>query len=557
MKPGYVLNTYRDVLTEFEKSEILDYRQIYFVGPNAQKVHDSHLKEYNNGYDDERGDYKVVIGDHIGYRFEVKEKLGKGSFGQAYKCWDHKEKEYVALKIIRNKKKLQYQANIEVKILTHLRDHDPDDTHNVIRMKDAILFRNHLWVGFELLNINLYEFIKLTDFEGLSVGLIRRFAIQILYALNFFKQQKIIHWDLKPENILLKNKYKSGIKVIDLGSACFIDSKVYTYIQSRFYRAPEIILGVPYTYAIDMWSLGCILAELYTGLPLFQGESEKDQIGYIMEILDVPPPTLLMQGARSHLFFERDGTPIITPNSRGKRRYPCTKDIQQVMECDDRLFLDFIMRCLVWEPEKRMTPEEALRHEWVLDGLPPQILINHQKLHNIPDNALPINIKKKLDKFFRKKTKEDKKSTNKSLSSKSNSTDKNYSLSKKSSTNNSIPRKKKTRKFELIGFSPKSNWELTKEKLNKEARKSISKGKKKLKITKKRKHRFIRRLGDRKGQLNGTATNQTATIEESSEERSAVQETSLPNKKSSNDMGVYPNNLPFYGKKNRLPLFHN
>lgn len=63
-----------------------------------------------------------------------------------------------------------------------------------------------------------------------------------------------------------------------------------------------------------------------------------------MEILDVPPSTLLMQGARSHLFFERDGTPIITPNSRGKRRYPCTKDIQQVMECDDRLFLDFIMR---------------------------------------------------------------------------------------------------------------------------------------------------------------------------------------------------------------------
>lgn len=104
-----------------------------------------------------------------------------------------------------------------------------------------------------------------------------------------------------------------------------------------------------------------------------------------------------------------------------------------------------------------MTPEEALRHEWVLDGLPPQILINHQKLHNIPDNALPINIKKKLDKFFRKKTKEDKKSTNKSLSSKSNSTNKDYSLSKKSSTNNSLPRKKKTRKFELIGFSPKSN----------------------------------------------------------------------------------------------------
>jgi dual specificity tyrosine-phosphorylation-regulated kinase 2/3/4 len=356
MKPSYVLNSYRDVLTEYEKTEILEYKEIYFVGPNAKKIRglpcqdeesDFHYKEIgnnNNRYDDEKGDYKVVEGDHIAYRYEVKEKLGKGSFGQVFKCWDHKEKEYVALKIIRNKKKLQFQAKVEVNVLRHLRSRDPDDTHNVIKMKDSVMFRNHLCVGFELLNINLYEFIKLTDFEGLSVGLIRRFAIQILYALNFFKQEKVIHCDLKPENILLKNKYKSGIKVIDLGSACFINTKVYTYIQSRFYRAPEIILGVPYTYAIDMWSLGCILAELYTGLPIFQGEDEKDQIGYIMEILDVPPISLLAKGARSHLFFEKDGTPIITPNSHGKRRYPCTKDIQQVMECDDSLFMNFITR---------------------------------------------------------------------------------------------------------------------------------------------------------------------------------------------------------------------
>lgn len=187
MKPGYVLNTYRDVLTEFEKGEILDFRQIYFVGPNAKKVNGFPWKEYNNGYDDERGDYNVVIGDHISFRYEVKECLGKGSFGQAYKWWDHKDKEYVALKIIRNKKKLQYQANVEVKILTHLRDNDPDDNHNIVRIKDAFTFRNHLWVSFELLSINLYEFIKLNDFEGLSISLIRRFAIQILYALNFFK----------------------------------------------------------------------------------------------------------------------------------------------------------------------------------------------------------------------------------------------------------------------------------------------------------------------------------------------------------------------------------
>ena len=81
---------------------------------------------------------------------------------------------------------------------------------------------------------------------------------------------------MKPEKILLKAPNKSGIKVIDFGSSCFEAERIYTYIQSRFYRAPEIILGIPYTPAIDMWSFGCVLAELYTGFPLFPGENEAE-----------------------------------------------------------------------------------------------------------------------------------------------------------------------------------------------------------------------------------------------------------------------------------------
>jgi serine/threonine protein kinase len=88
------------------------------------------------------------------------------------------------------------------------------------------------------------------------------------------KDENIIHCDMKPENILLKSKDKSGIKVIDFGSSCFSDQRIYTYIQSRFYRAPEIMLGIPFTTAIDMWSVGCILIELYIGVPIFPGESE-------------------------------------------------------------------------------------------------------------------------------------------------------------------------------------------------------------------------------------------------------------------------------------------
>jgi len=87
----------------------------------------------------------------------------------------------------------------------------------------------------------------------------------------------------------LRKKNKSGIKIIDFGSSCFKERRIYTYIQSRFYRSPEVILGLEYTCAIDMWSLGCILFEMYTGDPLFPGESEQEQMQLIMEIKKMPP----------------------------------------------------------------------------------------------------------------------------------------------------------------------------------------------------------------------------------------------------------------------------
>jgi len=114
---------------------------------------------------------------------------------------------------------------------------------------------------------------------------------------------------LKPENILLKSPNKSGIKIIDFGSGCFLEERMYTYIQSRFYRAPEVIFGIPYTMAIDMWSLGCILCELFTGVPIFPGEDEVEQVSCFMEILGVPDKELLMTSTRGHLFFDNHKIP--------------------------------------------------------------------------------------------------------------------------------------------------------------------------------------------------------------------------------------------------------
>ena len=123
--------------------------------------------------------------------------------------------------------------------------------------------------------------------------LVRRFAFQILKALKFLNEHSIIHCDLKPENILLRENTNSMIKVIDLGSSCFSNQRIYEYIQSRFYRSPEVILGLPYKCSIDMWSLGCLLFELYTGYPLFPGKDEFSQILLIIETNGFPPKYIL------------------------------------------------------------------------------------------------------------------------------------------------------------------------------------------------------------------------------------------------------------------------
>ena len=130
---------------------------------------------------------------------------------------------------------------------------------------------------------------------------------------------------------MLRQVNKSAIKVIDLGSACYDDEKIYSYIQSRFYRAPEIMLGIPYTQAIDMWSFGCIVIELYIGYPIFPGETEKEQFQYIMETMGLPPNNLLDMATRKEIFFNEDGTPKLEKNSRGKIRQPGTKSLSSIM----------------------------------------------------------------------------------------------------------------------------------------------------------------------------------------------------------------------------------
>lgn len=336
------ISIFSTVLSKFELCEMAEYDEIYYIGLKANKiVPDANLKNY--GFDDIHTQYAIVPGDHIRYQYEILEVLGAGSFAQVIKCWDHKSQKEVAIKIIKSHKKFTKPSETEVKVLSYLKkEAEKRSSFNFVNILACFQFRKHLCLVFELLSFTLYDLLKANSFKGFSSGLIRRFCIQLLQALSILKQSKIIHCDLKPENVALINPYESAIKLIDFGSSCFENEKIYYYIQSRIYRAPEVILGVPYTCAIDMWSLGCILVELSIGTPLFISENEEDQLNAIMEVLGNPPVSLVDNGLKSKKFLGPRGKIKNAATPTGKVRVPESRRLEEILAGKDVLFVEFI-----------------------------------------------------------------------------------------------------------------------------------------------------------------------------------------------------------------------
>jgi len=382
LRPGSILKHYASKLSPYEQKEIVSYDEIYYAGLNAKKRQGSAGGNNNSGYDDEQGSYLHVIHDHLAYRYEILKVIGKGSFGHVMKAYDHKTRTYVAVKVVRNEKRFHKQAAEEIRILEQLRSQDAESRMNIVHMLEHFVFRSHICMTFELLSINLYELIKKNKFHGFSLQLVRKFAHSVLQCLDALYRNRIIHCDLKPENVLLKQLGRSGVKVIDFGSSCYEHQRVYTYIQSRFYRAPEVILGGRYGMPIDMWSLGCILAELSTGTPLFAGEDEADQLACVIEVIGMPSQSLIDVCKRSRHFISSRGFPrycslTASPSGRyqlsggrsGRGKYrgpPASRDLAKALRgCEDSLFVDFLSRCFEWDPTKRMTPPQALNHAWL------------------------------------------------------------------------------------------------------------------------------------------------------------------------------------------------
>ncbi|KAI4340804.1 hypothetical protein MLD38_025607 [Melastoma candidum] len=292
-----IVETYHACNPQFNYSEELNPKR-YLTSPSVGVL--------NDGLDNANSDLILavnyaLINPRTHQRYVVKDILGHGTFGQVAKCWVSEGSSFCAVKIIKNQPAYYQQALVEVSILKMLnKKYDPEDKSHIVRIYDYFVYRQHLCICFELLDTNLYELIKLNHFQGLSLSIVQLFSKQILRGLALLKDAGVIHCDLKPENILLCTSMKPAeIKIIDFGSACMEDRTVYSYIQSRYYRSPEVLLGYRYTTAIDMWSFGCIVAELFLGLPLFPGASEFDLLQRMIKILGGQPPDYLLKEAKN------------------------------------------------------------------------------------------------------------------------------------------------------------------------------------------------------------------------------------------------------------------
>ncbi|GLI72108.1 serine threonine protein kinase CMGC group [Penicillium ochrochloron] len=373
------------------------------------------IRDFTSGrhekFDDDDGHYIVTPDTPLTERYSIIKLLGQGTFGKVVEAFDKQRKARCAVKIIRSIQKYRDASRIELRVLSTLASNDKANRNKCIHLRDCFDFRNHICIVTDLLGQSVFDFLKGNGFVPFPSSQIQNFARQLFTSVAFLHDLNLIHTDLKPENILLvSSNYQtftynrtipssshanprnarqrrvlldSEIRLIDFGSATFDDEYHSSVVSTRHYRAPEIILNLGWSFPCDIWSIGCILVEFFTGDALFQTHDNLEHLAMMEAVIGTRIDSRLVrqvvQGrAGNHnsaaKYFNRNK--LDYPNNettRASRKYVrLMKALTEFIPINtpfNRSFLDLLQKIFVYDPKQRITAKQALKHPWFKESL--------------------------------------------------------------------------------------------------------------------------------------------------------------------------------------------
>ncbi|KAI3378158.1 hypothetical protein SNEBB_009138 [Seison nebaliae] len=332
----------------------------------------------NDVLDDERetteGYYHLKNGDELDKgRYSVEIISGQGVFSSVVKARDLQEEKLVAIKIIRTNDLMYRKGLEEIEWIRKINRLDENNKSHCIQLLRHFIHKRHLCIVLECMSLNLREALKRFGGDiGLNIKAVRLYCYQLLLALRHLRRCGVVHADIKPDNILI-NEARTVLKLTDFGSACNLEKQDPTpYLVSRYYRAPEIILGADFDYGIDMWSTGVTVFELYTSRIMFRGESNNEMLRLIQQARGRIPIKVLRRSQFRNDYFDDNNNFISTHQKKIKILTNIPRiDIYSIFanERDQKVLQlkDLIDRMLMPDPTKRFIPSDALQHSFITE----------------------------------------------------------------------------------------------------------------------------------------------------------------------------------------------
>lgn len=331
--------------------------------------------------DDDDGHLIYHQGDMLHSRYVINTLLGEGTFGKVLDCYDRKSNTYVAVKVIKNVEKYREAAKLEIKVLEKIQQRDRNGRSLCIVLLDWFNHHGHMCLVFEKMGLSVFDFMKDNNYEPYPLEQVRDISYQLLVSVKFLHDMKLSHTDLKPENMLFVNSdcnvsynprqkrderevKNSDMRLIDFGSATFDHEHHSTVVSTRHYRAPEVILELGWSYPCDMWSVGCIMFELYTGFTLFQTHENREHLAMMERILG-PMPSHMTKKTRKTKYFYKGKLDWDERSSAGRYVRENCKALKKYKRGDGEtheLFFNLIEHLLEYEPDRRLSAKEAICH---------------------------------------------------------------------------------------------------------------------------------------------------------------------------------------------------